>query len=655
MSHRKKTIMKIMLVGDEGVGKTALLTQYAKQKFSKQYKPTISADFLTKQIDIGDMAVTLMIWDTSRSNNALDTQFYRGADGCILVYDITDKKSFDSLQGLKDDFLDLAMPVDSKRGDKCSSADFPFVVFGNKIDKDSERQVASCKGRFWSENNQFVSFEGSAKNAIHVDDAFRKIAELGLNREKLSSTCKGYVIPSLQTSKDTKRAISTVTGSGRFDKKAYQFAWLHFPILFLLATWCFLLNPNAATEMVPSFGFGGVSSTIGDSLPLHPRSYHEAYELGVWSILLVNDENVTEILSRANEKYGRDISKEDILQAETYILQMQNDEGIVTRVYGFFSFINFIWIVSIFGIVIVMGPFLSFVLSPIVKHIIVFWNTTILPVFMVIEQNGGLVFLVFSICFWLEVHGYRFSKETGFYITLTGSLLAAPAWFYAATKEESDNSSAKAFQILTCIFLFLIWSPMAILYNSTLIGFLSVASGYHAAGFSVICAGLCWCIGFDSKNSLERVVALSSIVIIYSISMKYMGWSRNSAFSAFATALNVFGSLTYFLGLLITSSRFYFYNDRNMYIKSNGLFVGSAMIILGFAFTLNITSLRNTVLTFMCIYSGEKVAELDIWRKTSWIYVGLMIFFVSLWRISLFLHSNPGYVVSMFDASWISS
>jgi len=651
MSIRKKSLLKIMIVGDKGVGKTALFDQYVNEKFQRFYKPTISTDFLTKQIDIDDTAVTLQIWDTA-SNNTLGAAFYRGADGCILVYDITDKKSFESLQRLKDDFLDLAMPANSKRGDKCSSAGFPFVVFGNKLDKHSERQVPMCKGRSWSENNQFVSFEGSAKDATCVDDAFRKIAELGLNREKSS---KAYVIPSWQPAKDTKRAISTVKGFGRFEKKAYQFAWLHFPILFLLASWCFLLNPNGTAEVVPSFGFGGVSSTMGDSLPLHPRSYHEAYELGVWSTLLVNDENVTEILSRANKKYGRDISKEDILQAETCILEMQNDEGIVTTFYGFFSFINFIWIVSIFGIVIVMGPFLSFVLSPVVKHIIVFWNATILPVLMVIEQNGGFVFLAFSFCFWLEVHGYRYPKDTGFYVTLTGSLLAAPSWFYAATKAESKNSSAKAFQMLTCIFLLLIWSPMAILYNSTLVGFLSVASGYHAAGFSVICTGLCWCIGFDSKKSLQRVVALSFIVIIYSISMKYMGWSRNSAFSPFATALNVFGSLTYFLGLLITSSRFYFYNDRNMYIKSNGLFVGSAMIILGFAFTLNITSLRNTVLTFMCIYLGEKVAELDIWRKTSWIYVGLMFFFVSLWRISLFLHSNPGHVVSMFDASWISS
>jgi len=62
MSLRKKVLLKVIILGDSGVGKTSLMNQYVNQKFSKQYKATIGADFLTKEITIDDKAVTLQIW-----------------------------------------------------------------------------------------------------------------------------------------------------------------------------------------------------------------------------------------------------------------------------------------------------------------------------------------------------------------------------------------------------------------------------------------------------------------------------------------------------------------------------------------------------------------------------------------------------------------
>jgi polynucleotide 5'-kinase involved in rRNA processing len=64
MSTRKKVLLKIIILGDSGVGKTSLMNQYVNKKFSNQYKATIGADFLTKEVMVDDKLVTLQIWDT---------------------------------------------------------------------------------------------------------------------------------------------------------------------------------------------------------------------------------------------------------------------------------------------------------------------------------------------------------------------------------------------------------------------------------------------------------------------------------------------------------------------------------------------------------------------------------------------------------------
>jgi Ras-related protein Rab-7A len=76
------------------------MNQYVHKRFSNQYKATIGADFLTKEIMVEDKLVTLQIWDTAGQERfqSLGVAFYRGADSCVLTYDITDAKSFDNLE-----------------------------------------------------------------------------------------------------------------------------------------------------------------------------------------------------------------------------------------------------------------------------------------------------------------------------------------------------------------------------------------------------------------------------------------------------------------------------------------------------------------------------------------------------------------------------
>jgi len=186
MSLRKKVLLKVIILGDSGVGKTSLMNQYVNSKFSKQYKATIGADFLTKEITIEDKAVTLQIWDTAGQERfqSLGTAFYRGADCCVLVYDITDGKSFDSLSGWAEEFLVQAAPQ--------SPSEFPFVVIGNKVDMEGNRAVLNSRADNWCNSKNYPLFEASAKESTNVDAAFRQIAENALARE---STQQPYVIP----------------------------------------------------------------------------------------------------------------------------------------------------------------------------------------------------------------------------------------------------------------------------------------------------------------------------------------------------------------------------------------------------------------------------------------------------------------------------
>lgn len=180
MASKKKKLMKVILLGDSGVGKTSLMNQYVHKKFSPQYKATIGADFVAKELQIDDKLVTLQIWDTAGQERfqSLGVAYYRGADCCMLVYDVNSNKSFESLDRWKHEFLTQASPRDKDN--------FPFVVLGNKIDQDngSSRVVPDYKARRWcSANGNIPDFETSAKEDVNVDDAFVCVARNALKNE----------------------------------------------------------------------------------------------------------------------------------------------------------------------------------------------------------------------------------------------------------------------------------------------------------------------------------------------------------------------------------------------------------------------------------------------------------------------------------------
>uniref|UniRef100_A0A7S1TNM7 Ras-related protein Rab7 n=1 Tax=Erythrolobus australicus TaxID=1077150 RepID=A0A7S1TNM7_9RHOD len=172
-------LLKVLILGDAGVGKTSLMERYVNGRFSHQYKATIGADFLSKDVVLDDARhVNLAIWDTAGQERyqSLGSAFYRGADACLLVYDVTDAKSFESLDGWREDFLSYAAPRDPEN--------FPIVIIGNKVDVlDRPKVVTTKRAQQWCAlNGGLPHFETSAAEDVNVDAAFQLVARSALRR-----------------------------------------------------------------------------------------------------------------------------------------------------------------------------------------------------------------------------------------------------------------------------------------------------------------------------------------------------------------------------------------------------------------------------------------------------------------------------------------
>lgn len=185
---QKRQLLKIIILGDSGVGKTSLMQQYVSHKFDSRYKATIGADFLTKDIEVNGQTITLQIWDTAGQERfqSLGSAFYRGADACILVFDVTQQDSFAHVGSWLEEFS-----IQAGRRD--------CVLIGNKTDLEERRQVASKTVQAWcgkqnaeassnaiaqeageSATSEMRYFEASAKENVGVDDAFLAVATLAL-------------------------------------------------------------------------------------------------------------------------------------------------------------------------------------------------------------------------------------------------------------------------------------------------------------------------------------------------------------------------------------------------------------------------------------------------------------------------------------------
>ncbi|XP_044528672.1 ras-related protein Rab-7b isoform X1 [Gracilinanus agilis] len=176
MNPRKKVDLKLIIIGALGVGKTSLLNQYVHKTFYEDYQTTLGASILSKIIMVDNTTLKLQIWDTGGQERfrSMVSTFYKGSDGCILAFDVTDRDSFHALDTWRGDILQKTLQTEQV---------FPIVVLGNKIDLDA-REVSQEKALDWCKEKDIPYFEVSAKNNINVEQAFELLARQALIRHR---------------------------------------------------------------------------------------------------------------------------------------------------------------------------------------------------------------------------------------------------------------------------------------------------------------------------------------------------------------------------------------------------------------------------------------------------------------------------------------
>jgi len=160
-------LFKLVIIGDAGVGKSSLLLRFTEDNFSTNYISTIGVDFRFRTLNIKQKIVKLQIWDTAGQERfrTITSAYYRGADGVILVYDVTSDESFKHVE----DWLEQV--------NKYASEDTAKLIVGNKADLIKDKKVSSEDALQFGVKFGIDVIETSAKTADNVDKAFNRLGE----------------------------------------------------------------------------------------------------------------------------------------------------------------------------------------------------------------------------------------------------------------------------------------------------------------------------------------------------------------------------------------------------------------------------------------------------------------------------------------------
>jgi len=155
--------IKLIIVGDSGVGKTNLINRFASDTFDNNSKATIGVEFIYKTLKINKEIFKIEIWDTAGQERykAITSAYYKGAKGAIIVYDITSEESFNNIEVWIHEVKVKA------------SNNLQIMIIGNKIDLYKERKVSLEKGIEKAKTLNLHLFEASALDKTNVNEAFK--------------------------------------------------------------------------------------------------------------------------------------------------------------------------------------------------------------------------------------------------------------------------------------------------------------------------------------------------------------------------------------------------------------------------------------------------------------------------------------------------
>lgn len=192
-------LIKLLLIGDSGVGKSCLLLRFSDDSFTTSFITTIGIDFKIKTIELDGKRIKLQIWDTAGQERfrTITTAYYRGAMGILLVYDVTDEQSFNNIRN-------WIRNIEQHAADNVDK-----ILIGNKCDMIADKIVKEDRGRGLANEYGIHFYETSAKNNTNVSEAFIDIAKqikLRLMDNPNAQPQKGLPIDSTNTDANNKKS-----------------------------------------------------------------------------------------------------------------------------------------------------------------------------------------------------------------------------------------------------------------------------------------------------------------------------------------------------------------------------------------------------------------------------------------------------------------
>ncbi|ODM91187.1 Ras-related protein Rab-35 [Orchesella cincta] len=166
-------LFKLLIIGDSGVGKSALLVRFADNVFSTNYITTIGVDFKIRTLVVDGERVKLQIWDTAGQERfrTITSTYYRGTHGVIIVYDVTNGESFANVKRWLHEIEQNCDMVNK-------------VLVGNKNDDPSRKVVLTSDAQRYADQMGVQLFETSAKDNINVEEMFMAITKQVLRTKK---------------------------------------------------------------------------------------------------------------------------------------------------------------------------------------------------------------------------------------------------------------------------------------------------------------------------------------------------------------------------------------------------------------------------------------------------------------------------------------
>jgi len=179
-------LIKLLLIGDSGVGKSCLLLRFSDDSFTPSFITTIGIDFKIRTIELDGRRIKLQIWDTAGQERfrTITTAYYRGAMGILLVYDVTDEKSFGNIRNWIRNIEQHATESVNKMliGNKCDMVDKKVLLSSAQQFFGLSYSFVVCfieteRGQALADEYSIKFMETSAKNSINVDQAFINLAQ----------------------------------------------------------------------------------------------------------------------------------------------------------------------------------------------------------------------------------------------------------------------------------------------------------------------------------------------------------------------------------------------------------------------------------------------------------------------------------------------